>query len=390
MKILLLGKNGQVGWELQCSLAPLGELIALDRTTQDGLSDDLVDQAALEKTMPDVIVNAAAYAAVDQVESDVQLAKAINIKAPKLLAKLSKQQSALLIHYSTDYVFNGSGEPPWKEADITGSLSVCGQTKLDGELAIQNSQQVADICTKNKINVIVNCAAYTVLDKAEQEAEKAGAINHLAVKNLAQIAEEQKIKLIHISTDYVFDGTSHKPYKETDATNPQSVYCQTKLDGELAMQVINPVNSIIIRASWVYSKFGNNFVKTMVRLGTECDALNIVCDQIGSPTNARNLASTILKIIPQLGVKTLGDKEQKKVEIYHYSSAGVCSWYGFSMAIFEINNIKCKVNPIPSEAYPTSAKRPYYSVMDKSKITERFKVDSMCWRESLSKMSVLN
>jgi dTDP-4-dehydrorhamnose reductase len=245
------------------------------------------------------------------------------------------------------------------------------------ELDIENTLQVADFCQQNKIDVMVNCAAYTAVDKAEQEAEKANAINHLAVKNLAKIAKEQSIKLIHISTDYVFDGTAHKPYKESDITNPQSVYGKSKLDGELAMQAINPDNSIIIRTSWVYSEFGNNFVKTMIRLGSERDDISVVGDQIGSPTNARDLAEVILKIIPQLS------QEDKNVEIYHYSNEGVCSWYDFSNAIFEINNIDCKVNSIPSEEYPTPAKRPYYSVMDKSKITKKFKLDPRYWRTAL-------
>ena len=253
------------------------------------------------------------------------------------------------------------------------------------DLNIQNTQQVSDFCTKNKINTIVNCAAYTAVDKAEQEPKQADAINHLAVKNLAQIAKEQNISLIHISTDYVFDGTAHKPYKETGATNPQSVYGKTKLDGELAMQAINPANSIIIRTSWVYSEFGNNFVKTMIRLGQERGELSVVCDQIGSPTNARDLAKTILQIMPQLVEQKLEKTDvNQAVEIYHYSNAGICSWYDFAHAIFEINNIDCKLNPIPSEAYPTPAKRPYYSVMDKSKIVERFKLDCVHWRESLS------
>jgi dTDP-4-dehydrorhamnose reductase len=256
------------------------------------------------------------------------------------------------------------------------------------QLDIQNSQQVAEFCTKNKIDIIVNCAAYTAVDKAEKVPEQANAINHLAVKKLAQIAKDQKIKLVHISTDYVFDGTNHKPYKETDSTNPQSVYGKTKLNGELAMQAINPANSIIIRTSWVYSEFGSNFVKTMQRLGQERDEINVVCDQIGSPTNARDLAKAILVIIPQLVVKASDEKgqpnkENKKVEIYHYSNAGVCSWYDFAKAIFEINNINCAVNPIPSEAYPTPAKRPYYTVMNKGKIKEIFNIKNVYWRNCL-------
>jgi dTDP-4-dehydrorhamnose reductase len=154
---------------------------------------------------------------------------------------------------------------------------------------------VDNFCQKNKIDVIFNCAAYTAVDKAEEDADKANGVNHLAVKNIAEIAKKQNIKLIHISTDYVFDGTIYRPYKESDITNPQSIYGKSKLAGELAMQVINPVNSII-RTSWVYSEFGNNFVKTMLRLGR--DEISVVGDQIGSPTNARDLARGILKIIP--------------------------------------------------------------------------------------------
>jgi dTDP-4-dehydrorhamnose reductase len=257
------------------------------------------------------------------------------------------------------------------------------------ELDIKNSKLVGDFCQQNKIDVIINCAAYTAVDKAESEPEQADAVNHLAVKALAQVAKNQRIILIHISTDYVFDGTNHKPYKESDCTNPQNVYGKTKLDGELAMQAINPANSIIIRTSWVYSEFGNNFVKTMKRLGKERNELNVVSDQIGCPTNAKDLALAILEIIPQLS-NDINEKENSKeganqnVEVYHYSNAGVCSWYDFAQAIFEINSINCKVNPTPSDAYPTPAKRPYYSVMDKSKILKYFRVKNEHWRERLT------
>ena len=242
-------------------------------------------------------------------------------------------------------------------------------------LDIKNKRKIAEYCLQNTINVIVNCAAYTAVDKAEQEQVQADAVNHLAVKNLAQVAKDQNIKLIHISTDYVFDGTAHKPYKETDVTNPQSVYGKSKLDGELAMQAINPSNSIIIRTSWLYSEYGNNFLKTMLRLGRERDEIGVVFDQIGAPTNARSLAKAILHIIPQL--------KNSHVEIYHYSNLGVCTWYDFASAIFAINNIDCKVIPIPAEAYPTAAKRPYYSVMDQDKVAEKFNVSNEHWRESL-------
>ena len=162
------------------------------------------------------------------------------------------------------------------------------------QLDITNHAAVDAFITKNEIDTLINCAAYTAVDKAESEPDLANAINHLAVKNMAEVAKAQQIKLVHISTDYVFDGTNYKPYVETDATNPQSVYGQTKLDGELAIQAVNPANSIIIRTSWVYSKFGNNFVKTMLRLAETRNELSVVADQIGSPTNAADLAEAIL------------------------------------------------------------------------------------------------
>ena len=171
----------------------------------------------------------------------------------------------------------------------------------------------------------------------------------MAVANFAQIAKDKNIKLIHISTDYVFDGTNHKPYVETDTPNPQSVYGQTKLDGELAMQQINPANSIIIRTSWVYSKFGNNFVKTMLRLAETRDEISVVADQIGSPTNAADLAEAILNILPQISNET--------VELFHYSNEGVCSWYDFAKAIFEIKEISIKVNPIEKYSIPDACRK---------------------------------
>jgi dTDP-4-dehydrorhamnose reductase len=227
----------------------------------------------------------------------------------------------------------------------------------------------------NDIDVIVNCAAYTAVDKAETEHELADALNYLAVKNLARIAKANDIKLIHISTDYVFDGTKDTLYTETDVPNPQSVYGLTKLKGEKAIQQINPANSIIIRTSWVYSSYGNNFVKTMLRLGKERDELNVVADQFGSPTYARDLAKAILEILPKI--------KNKKVEFFHYANAGSCSWYDFAKAIFKNKNLQVKLNPISTSQYPTPAKRPMYSVMDTVKIKERFKVEIPDWEEAL-------
>ena len=167
-------------------------------------------------------------------------------------------------------------------------------------MCIRDSNAVKDFVESNNVNAIINCAAYTLVDRAESEPELANQINHLAVLNLATLAKAHNIKLIHISTDYVFDGKSQKPYKETDKTNPQSVYGRTKLDGELAMQKINPTNSIIIRTSWLYSKFGNNFVKKITVLSKTNSEINMVSDQVGSPTSAADLAQVILTILPKI------------------------------------------------------------------------------------------
>ena len=245
------------------------------------------------------------------------------------------------------------------------------------DLDITNHFLVEKYILENKITVIINCAAYTAVDKAESEYEINDAINHLAVKNFAEIAKKNTIKLVHISTDYVFDGTSFTPYIESDKTNPQSVYGKTKLDGEEAMLQINPENSVIIRTSWVYSSYGNNFVKTMLRLGTERDELGVIFDQIGTPTYAKDLAKAILEIIPKI--------DTNNVEVYHFSNEGVCSWYDFAKAIFEINKIDVKVNPIETSQYPTPAKRPSYSLLNKSKIKNKFNLEVPYWRDSLIK-----
>ena len=250
-------------------------------------------------------------------------------------------------------------------------------------LDITNHTAVKEFIEINNINGIINCAAYTAVDKAESEPELADAINHLAVANFARLSKDKNIKLIHISTDYVFDGTNHKPYVETDTPNPKSVYGQTKLDGELAMQEINPANSIIIRTSWVYSKFGNNFVKTMLRLAETRDEISVVADQIGTPTNAADLAEAILNILPQIKNET--------VELFHYSNEGVCSWYDFAKAIFEIDGLTIKANPIESAQYPTPAERPFYSVLNKKKIKEKYKIKVPYWKDALIKcMEIIN
>lgn len=242
-------------------------------------------------------------------------------------------------------------------------------------LDITDNKAVKLFIESNKINAIINCAAYTAVDKAELEPALADAINHLAVANFAKLSKENNIKLIHISSDYVFDGNSKKPYTETDTPNPQSVYGQTKLDGELAIQKINPANSIIIRTAWLYSKFGNNFVKKMLRLGKTRREISVVSDQIGTPTNAADLALAILKILPRL--------ENTSVELFHYSNEGVCSWYDFALEIFKIRAIKIVVNTVKTSELPTLVKRPTYSVLDKAKIKTFFDLAVPFWKDSL-------
>jgi len=247
----------------------------------------------------------------------------------------------------------------------------CNRNTLD----ITISNDLESFVIKNKINSVINCAAYTAVDLAEDETEKADLINHIAVANLGKISKKLSLKLIHISTDYVFNGTNHIPYTEEDKTAPIGVYGNTKHKGEIALLKINPGNSVIIRTAWVYSSFANNFVKTMLRLGTQKDSLNIIYDQIGSPTYAKNLAQTILEILPKL--------TNNDIEILNYSNEGVCSWYDFAKAIFDIKNINCIVNPIPSTAYPTKAKRPHYSVLSKQKIKDKYAIQIPYWQDAL-------
>jgi len=231
----------------------------------------------------------------------------------------------------------------------------------------------------DKFDIIINCAAYTAVDKAEEEQDLANQANHLAVKQLARIAKNQQAKLIHISTDYVFDGESSKPYMETEATNPVNIYGKTKLAGEQTLKEIMPTDAIIIRTSWVYSEYGNNFVKTMLKLGKERDEINVVSDQIGSPTYATDLAEAILKIINN---KNYLEKQQP-TEVYHYSNKGEVSWYDFAREVFKVAGIDCKVKPIATEQYPTAAKRPKNTLMDKDKIAKTFGMNITNWSNAL-------
>ena len=248
------------------------------------------------------------------------------------------------------------------------------------ELDLSSTDSITSYFNHNNFDIIINCAAHTAVDKAEEEAVLANQINHLAVAQLAQIAKIQQAKLIHISTDYVFDGESDKPYTETDVTNPINIYGKTKLAGEQALKDIMSTDAIIIRTSWVYSEYGNNFVKAMLRLGQERDELNIVSDQIGSPTYATDLANAILDTMQNKAFKEAGQETQ----VYHYSSVGEISWYEFSKEIFELTDIQCSVSPITTEQYPTPAKRPKNTLMNKDKIAETFSVNIPDWKESLN------
>ena len=242
-------------------------------------------------------------------------------------------------------------------------------------LDITNFEAVSAFVIKNKISVIINCAAYTNVDKAEEEAVLANEINHLAVKNLAEIAKINSIKLIHISTDYVFDGTSKKPYLETSKTSPQNSYGISKLKGEKALLRVNPKNSVIIRTSWLYSNYGKNFVKTMLRLSHEKESISVVSDQVGSPTNAQDLAKAILQIIPLL--------KSDGVEIYHYANAGKCSWFQFAEEIIKLSKNECKVIPISYLEFKSKAKRPNFSLLNTEKIQETFQLNIPHWKEAL-------
>ena len=248
------------------------------------------------------------------------------------------------------------------------------------ELDLSSESSIRHYFGNNKFDIIINCAAYTQVDRAEQEAELANQINHLAVKQLASIASNQRAKLLHISTDYVFDGASNKPYIETDIPNPVNVYGKTKLAGEQALQTVMPINAIIIRTSWLYSEYGNNFVKTMLRLGKERDEISVVSDQIGSPTYATDLADAIFEIIKHKKFRDIGQTTQT----YHYSNEGEISWYEFAKEIFKIEKIECEVNSIATKQYPTPAKRPRNTIMKKDKIVEVFNIKISNWKSSLN------
>ncbi|SMO37111.1 dTDP-4-dehydrorhamnose reductase [Saccharicrinis carchari] len=248
------------------------------------------------------------------------------------------------------------------------------------ELDICNPDQLITYTQQADIDYLINCAAYTAVDKAEHEQVMARKLNADAVKNIGIAATQNNFKVIHISTDYVFDGKTFKPYSENVLAVPESFYGQTKLLGEKYLMETQP-DSMIIRTAWLYSEFGNNFVKTMIKLGKQKSELSIVADQVGSPTYAIDLAQAILTIITKIhnGIYIF------KPGIYHYSNEGVCSWYDFTLYIHRIMGIDCKITPIESKDYPTAAPRPFYSVLNKSKIKTSYKINIPHWGWSLEK-----
>lgn len=251
------------------------------------------------------------------------------------------------------------------------------------ELDICDAESLNLFITNENINAVINCAAYTFVDKSEENIEIANRVNTIGVSNLVKAIDKVNGKFIHISTDYVFNGNNSQPYKELDKVSPIGVYGETKRAGELF--VINSnIDSIVIRTSWLYSSFGDNFVKTMLRLGCEKDSLNVICDQIGTPTYAKDLAKTCLDII------SIENSISKKSKIYHYSNEGVASWYDFAVTIMELAGLNCKVNSVLTKDYSTIAKRPHYSVLNKTKIKEDFKIEIPYWKDSLKEcISVL-
>jgi len=258
-------------------------------------------------------------------------------------------------------------EPNYKETTFV-------YTDVD-DLDITNLESVEQFIEKEQFTDIINCAAYTAVDKAEQENDLAFRINALGPENLAKASQSHHCRFIHISTDYVFDGKNHQPYIETDTTEPPSAYGKTKLEGE-KLVLKQKADSIIIRTSWLYSEFGGNFLKTMMKYGQERPELKVVFDQIGTPTYAGDLAAAILEIIHK-------DGSEQHRGIYHFSNEGVVSWYDFAKEIMEKTHIDCKITPILSSEYPLPAPRPFYSLMNKAKIKKDFNIIIPYWKDGL-------
>ena len=244
------------------------------------------------------------------------------------------------------------------------------------EMDLSNPEQIIEVLNTEKPQIIVSAGAYTAVDTAESDQELCDAVNHIAVKTIGAWAAENNAKVIHISTDYVFDGTSETPLKETDAPDPINVYGLTKLHGEQALRASGAAY-VIIRTAWVYSVYGANFVKTMIRLMSEREEIGVVADQVGTPTYARDLASAIMQVI---------EAPEFVQGVFHYSNEGKISWHDFALAIKEIKGFSTKVNAINSDAFPTPAKRPNFSLLDKSKIKETYQVAVPDWKTSLEEM----
>lgn len=259
-----------------------------------------------------------------------------------------------------------------KYPEITFQYVDVNEMDITDEVQVQNKfQQI-------KPQYCINAAAYTAVDKAETDVEKACTINVTGVENIAKACKQNHTVLLHVSTDFVFDGNQTTPYNEIDEPNPLGVYGQTKLDGEKVIPTILD-NYYIIRTSWLYSQFGANFMKTMIKLGQERETLSVVNDQIGTPTHAVDLAEALIKII----LFNTQYPTPNTYGVYHFSNEGQCSWYDFAAKIFELNNIKINLLPIPTSAYPTPAKRPVYSVLDKTKIKRVFGIEISKWEDSL-------
>ncbi len=248
------------------------------------------------------------------------------------------------------------------------------------ELDLTISEDIVSFFTDNKIDACINCAAYTAVDKAEDEVELAMLVNSTAVENLSKVCKNNGTLLFHISTDYVFNGKHFMPYVETDTVSPDSQYGLSKLKGEEAV-MLNCDKAIIVRTSWLYSSHGNNFVKTLIKLGNERDQLSVVSDQVGTPTYAADLAEAIMVMIASFD-------ETKPKEIYHFSNEGAISWYDFGKAIMKLSDIECAINPIDSKDYPSKANRPFYSVLSKSKIKKHYSVNVPYWEDSLRRMII--
>jgi dTDP-4-dehydrorhamnose reductase len=243
------------------------------------------------------------------------------------------------------------------------------------ELDITKLSELENFFSKQKFDFLINCAAYTAVDKAEVEKDKAWQINVQAVEFLANMSVKHNFRIIHISTDYVFNGQHFRPYTEEDSPNPESMYATTKHEAEKRlMELCN--TAFILRTSWLYSEYGNNFLKTILRLANEKDELRIITDQVGTPTYAGDLAKAIITVITNY-------PEPKKTEIYHYSNLGIASWYDFAVEIICLAGLDCKVIPIRTEEYPLPAKRPFYSVLDKRKFTDTFEINIPHWKQSL-------